>query len=279
MPNNATDGTFATYSGVVASRTKSKIEEIQNSGIEIIAAMINLNSERVEPTTQRTYRALAEEIFGTEENPTTSKYFYISDADIQDTIVNDIFSNLVVVTDNTLRNIVIKDYFPQEIIDNFDFEYVASPNIGTVSEKVDTTDNSITWNIELLSEGETATLSYKLKLKEDYNKEIIDKILPTNEKVDITAENNDKDFSETSDVSPTVRVEYEEPVIDEPNIVVNEITPPDNEVVINKVDNTVANTILPQTGENSVELFVAIFSIIAIIVICRIIYLRKYSDD
>ena len=279
VPNNATDGTFATYSGVVASRTKSKIEEIQNSGIEIIAAMINLNSERVEPTTQRTYRALAEEIFGTEENPTTSKYFYISDADIQDTIVNDIFSNLVVVTDNTLRNIVIKDYFPQEIIDNFDFEYVASPNIGTVSEKVDTTDNSITWNIELLSEGETATLSYKLKLKEDYNKEIIDKILPTNEKVDITAENNDKDFSETSDVSPTVRVEYEEPVIDEPNIVVNEITPPDNEVVINKVDNTVANTILPQTGENSVELFVAIFSIIAIIVICRIIYLRKYSDD
>lgn len=255
VPNNATDGTFATYSGKVATRTKAKIEEIEDSGINIIATMINLDTETVEPSTGKTYRALAEEIFGTVETPTTSKYYNIPDSEMEDTIVNDIYNDLVVRTDNTLKNIVIKDYFPQDIIDNFNFEYVASPNVGNVSQKVDTTDNSITWNIELLSEGETASLSYKLTLKDNYNKEIIDKILPTNEKVDITAENNNNKFEETSNVSPTVRVRYQKPV-----------------------DNTVANTVIPQTGENSTGLVTAIISIIAIVVIARMIYIRKYSD-
>ena len=130
VPNNDTNGTFGTYSGVVATRTKAKLEEMENAGTQIVAAMINLDSETIEPTTQRTYRDLAEEIFGTEENSTTSAYFYIPDDELEDTIVNDIFNNLVVTTDNTLRNITITDYFPQEIIDNFNFEYVASPNIG-----------------------------------------------------------------------------------------------------------------------------------------------------
>lgn len=256
VPNTTITGVTQKYSGEVATQTKSTIEEIENSGIQIIASMINLNSEELEPTTNKTYRELAEEIFGTVENPTTSKYYYIQDEEIEDTIVNDIFDSLVVRVDNTLKNIVIKDYFPQEIIDNFDFEYVASPNVGNVSQSIDTSDNSITWNIELLSEGETASLSYKLTLKDDYNKEIIDQILPTNEKVDITAENNGNELSETSDVSPTVRVRYEN----------------------NIVDNTIANKVIPQTGENSTGLFVAIVSIIAVIVIARMIYLRKYSD-
>lgn len=260
VPNTTTTGVTQTYSGEVASQTKFTIEEIQDSGIQIVAAMINLDSEKTEPYTQKTYRELAEEVFGTVETPATSKYFYIPDSEIEDTIVNDIFDSLVIHVDNTLKNIVIKDYFPQEIIDNFDFEYVASPNIGNVSQSVDTSDNSITWNIELLSEGETASLSYKLTLKDDYNKEIIDKVLPTNEKVDITAENNETEFSETSNVSPTVVVRYEEPA------------------QTNIIDNTIANKVIPQTGENSIGLFVAIVSIIAIVVIARMIYLRKYSD-
>lgn len=259
VPNNATDGTFGTYSGTVATRTKSKLEEIENSGIPIIAAMIDLDSETIEPTTQRTYRDLSEEIFGTEENPTTSEYFYIPDDELEDTIVNDIFDSLVVTTDNTLRNITITDYFPQEIIDNFNFEYVASPNIGTVSQTIDTSNNSITWNIELLSEGEVATLSYKLTLKEDYNQDIIDEILPTNTNVDITAENNGTDIDVSSDVSPTIRVNYEPE-----EIIVNEI-----------VDNTVANTVIPQTGDNSSIWFIAIVGLLLVAIIARIKFIKN----
>lgn len=257
VPNNDTNGTFGTYSGVVATRTKAKLEEMENAGTQIVAAMINLDSETIEPTTQRTYRDLAEEIFGTEENSTTSAYFYIPDDELEDTIVNDIFNNLVVTTDNTLRNITITDYFPQEIIDNFNFEYVASPNIGEVSQSIDTTNNSITWNIELLSEGEVATLVYKLTLKDDYDEEIIDQILPTNTHVDITGENNGEQIDSTSDESPTIVVKYEEPTI----------TPPDN---------TVSPDPIPQTGEG-IGLIVAIVAIIVIAVISRMFYLKKIN--
>ena len=257
VPNNDTNGTFGTYSGVVATRTKAKLEEMENAGTQIVAAMINLDSETIEPTTQRTYRDLAEEIFGTEENSTTSAYFYIPDDELEDTIVNDIFNNLVVTTDNTLRNITITDYFPQEIIDNFNFEYVASPNIGEVSQSIDTTNNSITWNIELLSEGEVATLVYKLTLKDDYDEEIIDQILPTNTHVDITGENNGEQIDSTSDESPTIVVKYEEPTI----------TPPDN---------TVSPDPIPQTGEG-IGLIVAIVAIIVIAVISRMVYMKKIN--
>ncbi len=258
VPNNATDGTFGQYSDNVINRTRTKLEEIENSGTKIIGAMINLDSEEVEPTTHKTYRALSEEVFGTEENPNIDTYFYIPDSEIEDTIVNDIFDNIVDTTDNTLRNITITDYFPQEIIDNFDFEYVASPNVGTVSQTINTENNSITWNIELLSEGETATLSYKLTLKDDYDKEIVGQIIKTNTHVDITGENNGNTLTETSEDSPTIRVQYDEPVI----------TP----------DNTIANGIIPQTGNNSTLWFAPIITILAIIIIARMIYLKNSSE-
>ena len=252
VPNNATDGTFGTYSGVVATRTKAKLEEIQSSGINIISAMINLNSEEIEPTTGKTYRDLSEEIFGTVENPTTDTYYYITDDEIEDTIVNDIFDDIIVRKDNTLKNITIIDYFPQEIIDNFDFEYVASPNIGTVSPKIDTTNNSITWNIELLNEEEVATLSYKLTLKKDYDKKIIDVVLPTNSKVDITADNNGSTIENNSDVSPKIKVLYQK-----------------------QIDNTISNDPIPQTGEKNSGLIIAGISILAVIIIARIVYLKN----
>ena len=259
IPNTARGVVGDTYTDATRVPTRNKIVELGEAGVNLISMLIEMSDSEIaisQEDPKPTYREVAEEIFGTVESPTTSKYFYVPDSEVEDTIVNDIFDSLVVRVDNTLKNIVIKDYFPQEIIDNFDFEYVASPNVGNVSQSIDTSDNSITWNIELLSEGETASLSYKLTLKDDYNKEIIDQILPTNKKVDITAENNGNELSETSDVSPTVRVRYEN----------------------NIVDNTIANKVIPQTGENSTGLFVAIVSIIAVIVIARMIYLKKYSD-
>lgn len=268
VPNNDTNGHYSEYSDDVLSGTKSKLESIEASGINIISAMINLSDE-IEPTTQKTYRELSEEVFGTEENPTTSTYFYIPDGEIENTIVNDIFDNLVITTDNTLRNITITDYFPQEIIDNFNFEYVASPNIGEVSQTINTENNSITWNIELLSEGETATLSYKLTLKDDYDKDIVDVILKTNDHVDISGEGPNGPVEETSDESPTIRVKYEEPIVipdpDEPTI----------EPEPDEPDNTVSPDPIPQTGDILFTGFIVAISILAIISITRYIRIKK----
>ena len=221
--------------------------------------MIGLNSTVVEQQSGKTYQALAEEIFGTTANPTISNYYYVNDTaeDIESTIVNKIYSNIIVKKDNTLKNFVIKDYFPKEIIDNFNFEYVASPNLGKISQKVDTTDNSITWTIPELKEGETATVSYKLTLKDNYNKEIINKILPTNTKVDLKGEDSDgKKYEETSTDSPKVRVLYEEP----------------------QKDNTIANTVIPQTGEgNAITTIICVITTVGIIAGIRYFYLKKNS--
>ena len=255
VPNNDTNGTFATYSGTVASRTKAKLQSIEQSGIKIIGAMIGLDGERVETQTNKTYQALAEEVFGTTSAPTISSYYYINDTadEIESTIVNKIYSNIIVEKDNTLKDIQVKDYFPQEIIDNFNFEYVASPNIGEVTQEVNTNDNSITWTISELKEGETATLSYKLTLKENYNKEIIDKVLPTNTKVDITGKDTDgKTYEKSSTDSPKVKVLY---------------------TVLE--DNTIANTVIPQAGEDISIAFVIVVSIVAAIAIGRFVYLKR----
>ena len=93
-----------------------------------------------------------------------------------------------------------------------------------------------------MQEGEVGTLSYKLTLKEDYNKEIIDVILPTNEKVDITYEDNGVDKEATSPDAPTIVVKYQEP--EKPPV--NEV--PEVNIPEENVDNTVAPDPIPQTG-------------------------------
>lgn len=268
VPNATLNGTFATYSGIVATRTKAKLKEIEESGISIIGAMIGLDGEKIETQSKKTYKALAEEVFGTVENPTITEYYYISDdiTQIETTIIEYIFKNVVSIKDNTLKNIILKDYFPQEIIDNFNFEYVASPNIGNVSTEISKEDNSITWTIETLKENELSILSYKLTLKDDYNKEIVDKVLPTNKKVDITVENSTTLIEETSNDSPTVKVLYVEPE-KEPEI--------ENEIII--PDNTIAPEVIPQTGTNNiVSIFITVSIICTFITIIRF-YLLKIN--
>ena len=125
--------------------------------------------------------------------------------------------------------------------------HLLKSNIGNVSTKINSSDNSITWTIEVLEEDEVASLSYKLTLKDDFDEEIIDKILPTNEKVDITAIHNETELEGTSDISPKVKI---------------------------KLDDTTAPSVIPQTGDNSI-IFVAIIAIISVLTIGRLVSFRK----
>lgn len=265
VPNLSLDtSTTLTYSGTTAINTKIKLQNMQTQGYHIFSVLMGLNESDinnpnapVSQTTEKnmTYRELAEEIFGTVSNPTAGDFYFI-DYDSLDTTVNGkIFNQITDVKDNTLKNIIIKDYFPQEIIDNFDFEHLIAPNFGTVTDEIDTADNSITWNIDVLKEGELATLSYKLKLKDKYNKSIVNVILPTNEKVDITFEDLSGKGNANSDVSPKVRVNYKEPVVP---------------------DNTISETPIPQTGNYSMVIIFAIIAI-SIFAISRILAIRKVA--
>ena len=207
VPNLAIDSKNPYYSDTTIAQTKEQLQTLEDDGIQIITMLTGINDESYTPSgVNKNFGQIIEEIFGTSENPTAGNFYYITDDKIETTITENIYNDLLPV-DKTLTNIVIKDYFPEEIINNFDFAYVNDANIGEISAKVNTDDNSITWTIPELASGQTATVQYTLKLKENFDSNIVNKILDTNEKVDITYNDFDgTNQSKTSDVTPKLRL-------------------------------------------------------------------------
>ena len=213
VPNVAIDYDKNYYSDDVINKTKQELINVDSKGIEVITMLTGIDNETYVPsTTTKSFGQIISEIFGTPANPTVGKFYYVTDSEIEKTITTDIYNALLPVS-KTLKDIKIVDYFPEEIIKNFDFAYVTKSNIGEISATVDTTNNSITWTIPELANGQTATVQYKLKLKENFDSNIVGKILNTNKKVDITYtdfDNNNQD--KTSDVSPKLKL-TEPPVV------------------------------------------------------------------
>jgi Mg-chelatase subunit ChlD len=192
------------YDEKVFTPTKNKLVELNDAGVNVMSVLINMSNDEIQMSTmdpKPTYKEVATDIFGTQMNPTAGPIYYVSDSDIADTITNSIFSSLTEereVTDTdgeeySLTDIVIKDYFPDYIINNFDFAYLTKPEKGEVSAEVDKQDNSITWTISKLDYGETATFTYRLKLKDSFDGDIIAKNLKTNKNVTINYKENGKD--------------------------------------------------------------------------------------
>ena len=207
VPNVAIGSNNPYYSDTTITQTKEQLQTLEADGIQITTMLTGIDDESYVPNgTDKNFGEIIEEIFGTPENPTAGNFYYVTDDQIETTITENIYNDLLPV-EKTLTNIVIKDYFPEEIIDNFDFAYVSDANIGEISAEVDTSDNSITWTIPELASGQTATVQYTLKLKEDFDSSIVNKILDTNEKVDITYNDFDgTEQSKTSDVTPKLRL-------------------------------------------------------------------------
>ena len=207
VPNIAL-GNNSYYSDEVINLTKTKLQQIGNQGINVITMLTGIDNES-DPTPtnkDKTYGQVIEEILGTEEAPTVGDFYYVTDAEVEQTITQDIYNSLLPVS-QSYTDIVIKDYFPQEIVDNFEFAYVEESNIGEVTAEINKEDNSITWTIPELKSGETATVQYKLKLKENFDSNIVDKLLDTNEKVDITyTDFNNEPQEKTSDVTPVLKL-------------------------------------------------------------------------
>ena len=209
VPNVALNYDGIYYSDDVINKTKAQLQALDTAGYNVITMLTGISNPDSVPATRqddKTYGDIIEEIFGTESAPTVGKFYYVQDSEIEQTITDDIYNDLLPI-EQVITDIVITDYFPQEIIDNFDFAYVSEPNIGNISAEVNTENNSITWTISELRLGETATVQYKLSLKEDFDSSIVGKILDTNEKVDISYTDLDGETVEdTSDVTPKLKL-------------------------------------------------------------------------
>lgn len=207
VPNLAIDYDKKYYSDDVINKTNNELQALIKNNIKLTTMLTGITDESYIPTgATKSFGQIITEIFGTQEKPTAGDFYYVTDDQIEETITNDIYNSLIPIY-KSFTDITIVDYFPEEIVKNFDFAYVTEANIGNISTKIDTTNNSITWTIPELAIGQTATVQYKLKLKENFDSSIINKIINTNKKVDI----NYKDFEETeqtktSDISPKIKL-------------------------------------------------------------------------
>ena len=208
VPNIAVNYDHKYFSDDVISKTKTSLQSLSTITKNNVYTMLTgiTNGNATAGTSGKTYNQIIQSIFGTEQNPTIGKFYYIKDSNIENTIKNDIYNNLLPST-LSFNDIIITDVFPKEIVDNFAFSYVKEANIGNISTSVDKSNNSIAWTIPELKSGETAIVQYKLKLNTNYDNEIINKVLNTNTKLDLSY----KDYSgvtntKSSDISPKIKL-------------------------------------------------------------------------
>ncbi len=189
VPNVAIDYDGHYFSDDAITKSKNALLDIKNSGIKLFTMLTGISnpSSYPYPGYSRTYEQIITETFGTPENPTAGKFYYITDSQIEKTITEDISNDLSLIY-RTLKDLEIKDYFPEYIIQNFDLNFEAQPTHGSVSKGIVKDENnkySISWTIPELPYGETAYLKIIFKLKEDYSSEILEKLLNTNENLEL----------------------------------------------------------------------------------------------
>ena len=213
VPNVAINYDKNYYSDDVITKTKTALSSLSSKVDNVYVMLTGItDGDVVAAPSTKTYNQIISEVFGTTEKPTIGNFYYVNDSDIEKTITA--IYNALLPVEKTFKDIKIVDYFPKEIIDNFSFAYVSKANIGTISAEVDKTTNSITWTIPELKSGKTATVQYKLKLNENYSEEIVDKILNTNTKVDLSyTDSSDKTDSKTSNVTPKLKLEEPKPTV------------------------------------------------------------------
>jgi len=224
LPNLAVGyNDLVSYKGAtdVINQTKSTLTSLGD--ISVITMLTGIDIEdaifKTDGTNSYTYGQVITEIFGTHDAPTNGKFYKIDDNAIEQTITDDIYRDLLPI-EEMLENIKISDYFPNYISDNFDITLLTEDSSNADNAKIMTDEENkkyISWDIKKLSPKETKTLKYTLSLKNEFNKDILDKVLDTNEKVDISFKDFDgTDKSKASDVTPKVKFLAPEPVPEPP---------------------------------------------------------------
>lgn len=198
------------FSDTVIEKTKNELLSLSDVADKVITMLTGItdgNAKPLESVTPKTNDEIIKEVFGTTANPTIGKFYYVTDDKVEQTITTDIYNDLMSVS-KTYTDIKVVDTFAKEIVDNFTFSIVKDPNFGTISDKIDVATNSITWNIPELKSTETAIVQYKIKLKENYSADILNKILDTHTKLDITYTDSTTNIpeSKSSDITPQIKL-------------------------------------------------------------------------
>ena len=207
--------------------------QLQDENVYIISTLVGLNNTSQEQITS---------IFGTEQNPTADRFYNIADNDIETTISNNIYNRIIEDFQSSLANVVLKDYFPEEILNNFEVSILNATKGDAIMN-----DNAISWEITNIGSSENETLTYTLKLKNEYDTNLINKVVNTNQKVELEYINM---------LESTEKKE----MTDSPQIKINsgEVLNKDDITTQSKTDGTTVNTKIPNAGVN-MSILLAIF--------------------
>ena len=199
IPNASINYSSESY---IYNATKTRLQSIGESGVTVISMMTGVTEDDDNDAQQ-----IVEQIFGTETNPTTGKFYNIADANLETIVTENILADIMEKVQQPINTVKIVDYFPEDITENFEFSYVENPSVGTVSETIDEETKTITWNIDTLRGDEVATLKYKLKIKDMKNTGLLEKTIATNEKVVLTYKDTEtKDYTVELTSSPKIKL-------------------------------------------------------------------------
>jgi len=253
----------------VNSKTKSTMQSLSNSNINLITMLTGLKDLSEEDS------KILETVFGTTDKPTVGTLYNIADADISTIIKDKIYIEVLEKIQNPINEVKIIDYFPEDIIENFEFSYVGSPNLGTASDSIDAKTKTITWNIETLKGNEVATLKYKLKIKDMKNQELLNKVIATNEKVELNYKDKDnKEYEVILTTSPKIELAEVKEKIEEDIRADDKLNVKTDDII--KEDTTIAKGDIPKAG-----ISMTITTIILVNIILGIICYKKcnkYKD-
>ena len=211
--------------GLPSSNGQAVKNSLKDEKVYIITTLVGLENAK------DTEKTTINDIFGSAENPVANKFYNISDSEIEQTIVN----NIYISTKN--------------------------PSKGSVSKEKD----YILWNIPEIKSSETVSLEYVLKLKEKYDKSIINKIIDTNKKVEFKY-NDFKNNSQTKTMEDSPQIKVKENEIEDKKSENN------NNILIGS-DNTTANKVLSNAGSQNTIL------VILAIIISNIVILKFKMKD
>lgn len=201
--------------------TKAKLQELKASNIKVQSVLVDISND--DPCTAstdsairtKTYREVAEMVFGNSTTPTGNATYFVTNNTLVNTIERAVYESILPEDIDTvdLTDVVITDIIPQNIVDNFDFEIISgtesklddsgkviasttknlTPNniSGNITAEIDPDTRAITWTFAELPAQTQYTVTYRLSLKNEFDENILEIDLPTNEDVTIDYKEDD----------------------------------------------------------------------------------------
>lgn len=177
----------------IVRNTKAEILNLRNNNVDFFLLRPDdtsfdqtwFNTTTGEVTLEFDGSPYVKELYGTTDSPTYGTMYSLNNENLEKIVTENIYNEVVNKIGAVLSNTKVDIHFTDEILDNFD--------LIIENEKVDKSklkDHSyISWDTGDIESLKTAVLKYSLKIKNMDNKDILDKELKINDKVELTYTN------------------------------------------------------------------------------------------